>query len=62
MVDVEISEEGAIFICLVDFYKILYECSGIEYYLDYILFNPIVSNIPKWRNFKFLRVWKFWTD
>jgi hypothetical protein len=28
---------------------------GIEYYLDYILFNPEASTIPKRRTFKLLR-------
>jgi hypothetical protein len=28
---------------------------GIEYYLDYILFNLVASTIPKWRTFKLLR-------
>jgi hypothetical protein len=28
---------------------------GIEYYLDYILFNPVASTIPKWRTFKLVR-------
>jgi hypothetical protein len=28
---------------------------GIEYYLDYILFNYVASTIPKWRTFKVLR-------
>jgi hypothetical protein len=28
---------------------------GIEYYLDYILFNPVGSTVPKWRKFKRLR-------
>jgi hypothetical protein len=27
---------------------------GIEYYLDYMLFNPVASTIPKWWTFKFL--------
>jgi hypothetical protein len=36
----------------VDLDEILYGCDGIEYYLDYILFNPVASAIPKWRTFK----------
>jgi hypothetical protein len=39
---------------LVDSDEILYGGDGIEYYLDYILFNSIASTIPKW-TFKFLR-------
>jgi hypothetical protein len=39
----------------VDLDDILYGNDGIEYYLDYILFNPIASTIPKWRTFKLLR-------
>jgi hypothetical protein len=39
----------------VDLYEILYGGGGIEYYLDYILFNPVASTIPKWRTFKLLR-------
>jgi hypothetical protein len=33
----------------------LYGGDGIEYYLDYILFNPVASTIPKWQTFKLLR-------
>jgi hypothetical protein len=40
---------------LVDLDEILYRGDGIEYYLDYILFNPVASTIPKWRMFKLLR-------
>jgi hypothetical protein len=29
---------------------------GIEYYLLYILFNPVASTIPKWRTFKLPRL------
>jgi hypothetical protein len=36
----------------VDLDEILYGDDGIEYYLDYILFNPVASIIPKWRTFK----------
>jgi hypothetical protein len=35
--------------------EILYGGDGIEYYLDYLLFNPVASTIPKWRTFKLLR-------
>jgi hypothetical protein len=28
---------------------------GIKYYLEYVLFNPVASTIPKWRTFNFLR-------
>jgi hypothetical protein len=35
--------------------EILYGSDGIEYYLDYILFNPVASTIPKWQTFKLLR-------
>jgi hypothetical protein len=27
---------------------------GIEYYLDYILFNPVALTTPKWRTFNLL--------
>jgi hypothetical protein len=40
----------------VDFDEILYEGDGIEYYLDYILFNSVASTIPKWWTFKLLRL------
>jgi hypothetical protein len=40
---------------LVDFDEILYGGDGVEYYLDYILFNLVASTIPKWRTFKLLR-------
>jgi hypothetical protein len=39
---------------LVDLDEILYGGDGIEYYLDYILFNPVASTVPKWRTFKLL--------
>jgi hypothetical protein len=39
----------------VDLDGILYGSDGIEYYLDYILFNPVASTIPKWLTFKLLR-------
>jgi hypothetical protein len=39
----------------VDLDEILYGDDGIEYYLDYIQFNPVASTIPKWRTFKLLR-------
>jgi hypothetical protein len=29
--------------------------NGTEYYLGYLLFNPVSSTIPKWRMFKYLR-------
>jgi hypothetical protein len=38
-----------------DLDEIFYGGDGIEYYLDYILFNPVASTIPKWRTFKILR-------
>jgi hypothetical protein len=38
-----------------DLDEILYGGDGIEYYLDYILFNPVASAIPKWRTLKLLR-------
>jgi hypothetical protein len=28
---------------------------GIEYYLDYVLFNLVASAIPQWQTFKLLR-------
>jgi hypothetical protein len=40
---------------LVDLVEILYGGDDIECYLDYILFNPVASTIPKWRTFKLLR-------
>jgi hypothetical protein len=39
---------------LVNLDKILYGGDGIEYYLDYILFNPAASTITKWWIFKLL--------
>jgi hypothetical protein len=36
----------------VDLDEILYGDDGTEYYLDYILFNPVASTMPKWRTFK----------
>jgi hypothetical protein len=39
----------------VDLDEILHGGDGIEYYLDYIIFNPVASTIPKWRTFKLLR-------
>jgi hypothetical protein len=38
---------------LVDLDEMLYGDDGIDYYLDYILFNPITSTIPKWRTLNF---------
>jgi hypothetical protein len=38
-----------------DLYDVLYVGDGIEYYVDYILFNPVASTILKWRKFKLLR-------
>jgi hypothetical protein len=38
-----------------DLDEILYGSDSTEYYLDYILFNPEASTIPKWRTFKLLR-------
>jgi hypothetical protein len=46
---------GATLNRLVDLDEILHVGDGIEYYLDYILFNPVASAIPEWRTFKFLR-------
>jgi hypothetical protein len=39
----------------VDLVEILYGGDGIEYYLDCILFNSVVSTISKWRTFKLMR-------
>jgi hypothetical protein len=39
----------------VDLDEILYGGDSIEYYLDYMLFNPVASTIPKWRTFKLLK-------
>jgi hypothetical protein len=33
----------------------LFGSDGTEYYLDYVLFNPVASTIPKWRTLKLLR-------
>jgi hypothetical protein len=38
----------------VDLDEIFLWGDGIEYYLNYLLFNPIASTIPKWRTFKLL--------
>jgi hypothetical protein len=49
----------------VDLDVILYEGDDIEYYLDYILFNPVSSTNPKCRTFKLLRfevLLKWWVD
>jgi hypothetical protein len=40
---------------LMELDEILYGSDGIEYYLDYILFNPVASTIPNWRTYKLLR-------
>jgi hypothetical protein len=47
---------------LVDLGEILYGDDVIEYYLDYILFDAVAPTIPKWRTFKLLSGWYFWTD
>jgi hypothetical protein len=39
----------------VDLDEILFGGDGIEYYLDYIIFNPVASTVPKWRTCKVLR-------
>jgi hypothetical protein len=39
---------------LLDFNVILYGDDGIEYYLDYIPFNPAALTISKWLTFKHL--------
>jgi hypothetical protein len=39
----------------VDLDGILYDRGGIEYYLDYALFNPVASTIPKLQTFKLPR-------
>jgi hypothetical protein len=39
----------------VDLGEILHGGDDIECYLDYRLFNPVASAIPKWRTFKLLR-------
>jgi hypothetical protein len=48
---------GATLNRLVDLDEILQGSDGIEYYLGYILFNPVASTSPKWRTFKLL----WWT-
>jgi hypothetical protein len=40
----------------VDIDEILYGGDGVEYYQNYILFNPVASTIPKWCTFKLLRL------
>jgi hypothetical protein len=40
---------------MVDLDEILYGGDGIEYYLGYILLNPVASTFPKWLTFKILR-------
>jgi hypothetical protein len=40
----------------VDLDEILYRGDGIEYYLDYTIFNPLASTISKWRTFKLLKM------
>jgi hypothetical protein len=47
MADVENTEVGAILNLLVGLDEILYGVDGIEYYLDYVLLNPVASTIPK---------------
>jgi hypothetical protein len=37
-------------------FEILYVIDGIEYYLDYVLYNPGDSTIPKWQTFKLLKL------
>jgi hypothetical protein len=39
----------------VDLDEILYGDDYIEYYLIYVLLNPVGSTSPKWQMFKFLR-------
>jgi uncharacterized membrane protein len=46
---------GATFELIGGFDEILYGGDGIEYYIDYILFNAVASTIPKWRTFKLMR-------
>jgi hypothetical protein len=46
----------AILNLVVDLDEILYGGDGIEYYLDYILFNSVSSTLPKRRTFKLLRL------
>jgi hypothetical protein len=38
-----------------DLDEILYWGDDIEIELDYVLFNPVASNVPKWGVFKLLR-------
>jgi hypothetical protein len=40
---------------LVDFYEIQWGGHAIEGDIDAVLFNPVLSAIPKWRTFKLLR-------
>jgi hypothetical protein len=55
MVDFKLERSAQLLNRLVDLDEILYGRDGIEYYLDYILFNPTASSVPIWRNFKLLR-------
>jgi hypothetical protein len=40
---------------LIDFYEIQYGGHAIEGDLDAVLYNPLISTIPKWQTFKLLR-------
>jgi hypothetical protein len=55
MADVKLLRWAELFNRLVGIDESLYEDDGIEYYLDYILFNAVASTIRKWRTFKLLR-------
>jgi hypothetical protein len=48
MADVELLRWAQLLNRLVDLDESLYGGDGIEYYLDYILFNSVASTIPKW--------------
>jgi hypothetical protein len=39
----------------VDLVEIVYGDDDIQYYLDYMLFNPVALTIPNLRTFKLLR-------
>jgi hypothetical protein len=55
MADVKLLRWAELLNRLVGIDEHLFEGDGIEYYLDYILFNPVASTIRKWRTFKLLR-------
>jgi hypothetical protein len=55
MADIKLMRWTQILNRVVNLDAILYGSDGFEYYLDYILFNSVASNIPKWWTFKRVR-------